>query len=301
MNIKYAITCFLIVFSIEMNAGQLKKSLEKLSNDLQSNGKISEDTVLKLFTDFDAENRNIVLKIQAVPLMRKIDEKKFLQFANKYILDSGESVRLKAAFWKELLNQLTLNPKINPTLDKYVENLIEKVQKKGWTNKQDLHQVFYFESLIKKFKRFIKNNPQVSKEKFQKFRSNLLLPPIERWKRTYISNHKTDYGMNIITISSMPGGTTSIRQDQKYIEALVDLLSHPDDGVSMAAALDLRRNTGQNFGFNPVGTEAERRAAIKKWQDYIRAHDVFKEKFEAKKKKFLEMRKKRKRTNESSQ
>lgn len=84
----------------------------------------------------------------------------------------------------------------------------------------------------------------------------------------------------------------------EYIKMLVDVLSYPDPKVKMAAAKELRRYSEQNFNFNPVGTKAEQKTAISKWQKYISEHDVLKERKKALLKKFNEAKARKKQDQE---
>jgi hypothetical protein len=55
---------------------------------------------------------------------------------------------------------------------------------------------------------------------------------------------------------------------------MLKLLGHADPGVRMAASQKLKNHLGQDFGFNPIGSEEERVAAVEKWREYLATHDV---------------------------
>jgi hypothetical protein len=50
---------------------------------------------------------------------------------------------------------------------------------------------------------------------------------------------------------------------------LVHNLMDPDDAVRLFTAAALRKLTGLDFGYKPHGTEADRRAAVDRWNVWL--------------------------------
>ncbi len=292
---------FFLVLTIafEASGGDLKEVSDSVAQALGEKKTISAAKASLLFKEFDADRGNIELKIKTLPLLMRVDKDAFLKLARQYVMDTDQSFALKEAFLKVLMAELTKTPTVDSQLDAYVSKLLEDAMRRGWRTKAGFRKFNQYQGIQEEFRAYLRKHPHVSNDEFREFRDNLLLPRIERWKKAFIRNHSVDIGGDIISISSMPGGVSSILMNQEYLLALLELLSHKDDGVSMAAALELRSNTDQNFGFNPVGSKEEKDEAIKKWSDFLHAHDVFKERRELKKKKYFEMREKRGRKHEN--
>ena len=60
--------------------------------------------------------------------------------------------------------------------------------------------------------------------------------------------------------------------NDKKMELNLDILKleSRSSNERMRTVLRLRKATGKNFGFNPMGSDAEREKAIKKWKKLLR-------------------------------
>lgn len=56
--------------------------------------------------------------------------------------------------------------------------------------------------------------------------------------------------------------------DEQVIPALIEHLNDPDPVVRLSAHEELRKKTGQDFGYVPWGDAAERSAAIGRWRSW---------------------------------
>jgi hypothetical protein len=56
--------------------------------------------------------------------------------------------------------------------------------------------------------------------------------------------------------------------EAKVVPTLIDHLGDPDPVVRLSAFEELRRRTGQDFGYVPWGDLAERSAAITRWRGW---------------------------------
>jgi hypothetical protein len=64
-------------------------------------------------------------------------------------------------------------------------------------------------------------------------------------------------------------GLSDRRTDQEAIPALVNRLDDTDPVVRMAAGSELKRRTGQDFGFVPWAPPEERTAAVGRWKSWL--------------------------------
>jgi hypothetical protein len=65
--------------------------------------------------------------------------------------------------------------------------------------------------------------------------------------------------------------TVAQRCDVESVPELIALLGDTDPAVRMYAIMALRDLTGQTCGYKFYGSQAERAAAIRRWQDALRA------------------------------
>jgi HEAT repeat protein len=56
--------------------------------------------------------------------------------------------------------------------------------------------------------------------------------------------------------------------DSQVVPALIEHLDDPDAVVRLSAHEELRKRTGQNFGFVPWADNAERAPAVTRWRDW---------------------------------
>jgi hypothetical protein len=69
-----------------------------------------------------------------------------------------------------------------------------------------------------------------------------------------------------------PAAAQRARTTSDVLPALVARLDDDDPVVRMAAHEDLRRRTGQDFGFVPWAPREERAAAVQRWRDWTASH-----------------------------
>jgi hypothetical protein len=59
------------------------------------------------------------------------------------------------------------------------------------------------------------------------------------------------------------------RSSARVVPALVVRLSDPDPVVRLAAHEELKKRTGQDFGYVPWADPSERQAAVARWDDWL--------------------------------
>ncbi len=60
-------------------------------------------------------------------------------------------------------------------------------------------------------------------------------------------------------------------RDASGLPAMVEMLRDEDGGIRVMASGGLREWTGQDHGYRPFAPEAEREAAIKRWEAWLEA------------------------------
>lgn len=66
--------------------------------------------------------------------------------------------------------------------------------------------------------------------------------------------------------------TAADTNDRSAIPRLVQDLSSDDSAMRFAAIQALRQMTGKDFGYQYYYTEAQRRPAVKQWQQWLKEH-----------------------------
>jgi len=277
-----------VILSTQMGfaTSNLLDKYNKVSKNLKNCKAVSFEQKKDLFDEFRKELKNIDLKIKIVPLLFKIDLNKFKKISRKCILDRMQPFKLKDAFWRELINQLTLKPKKNIALDQFISKLLVDAKKYGWSTNAEFDMINYYQRIFVNFNKYLKSNrsQQVTTEEFEIYRKNLLLGEKDKWQKNFIEAHSAVvFDESVGSICSTDASSSmSYSIDQKHMLWLVELLSQEKSEVRMAAVLELRSASKQNFGFNPISSENERSIAVEKWKQYFKTHDIKKELFKRK-------------------
>ena len=80
-----------------------------------------------------------------------------------------------------------------------------------------------------------------------------------------------------LTSDSPPSAIPAIKEaadnnDRKAIPRLVQDLDSEDSAIRFAAIGALRRMTGEDFGYRYYDDEFDRQPAIKRWNEWLKAH-----------------------------
>lgn len=98
--------------------------------------------------------------------------------------------------------------------------------------------------------------------------------PRVRWNAAMVLRRMTGMRLGYGHRGTRAERAPSIARWRKWhsLSKIIAQLSHEKRGVRANALKKLRRETGQNFGYDPRAPSAERAAAIKQWKNWAKLH-----------------------------